>query len=103
MTPQTAEMSIPMTGAVSSQGQSSDGVFSHYDRESFFDEMFDNDLRPHAWCTPLHERLCQLPPEELRRRQQAAARSMVRLGITFNVYGDAAGTERIIPFDIIPR
>ena len=41
--------------------------------------------------------------DDIRRRQKAAARSMVRLGITFNVYGDAQGTERIIPFDIVPR
>ena len=28
---------------------------------------------------------------------------MVNLGITFNVYGDAAGVERILPFDLVPR
>ena len=34
---------------------------------------------------------------------RAADRALVNLGITFNVYGDDAGTERIFPFDIVPR
>ena len=41
--------------------------------------------------------------DDLVRRQRAADRSMVQLGITFNVYGDSQGRERIIPFDIVPR
>lgn len=40
---------------------------------------------------------------ELFRRQGAAERALLHMGITFNVYGDNAGTERIFPFDIIPR
>jgi len=37
------------------------------------------------------------------RRQRAAEKWLLHLGITFNVYGDNAGTEKIFPFDIIPR
>jgi uncharacterized circularly permuted ATP-grasp superfamily protein len=44
-----------------------------------------------------------LSADDLARRQRAADRSMVQLGITFNVYGDQQGRERIIPFDIVPR
>jgi uncharacterized circularly permuted ATP-grasp superfamily protein len=44
-----------------------------------------------------------LSADDLVRRQRAADRSMVQLGITFNVYGDNQGRERIIPFDIVPR
>ncbi|MFZ8477619.1 circularly permuted type 2 ATP-grasp protein, partial [Staphylococcus aureus] len=36
-------------------------------------------------------------------RQAEAEQFFRRIGITFNVYGDQAGTERLIPFDIIPR
>ena len=57
--------------------------------------------RSHA--AVLFDHLQQFSVEELRIRQQAADRAMVRLGITFNVYGDERGTERTIPFDIIPR
>ena len=44
-----------------------------------------------------------LPPEELLQRQQAAERVLYRMGITFAVYGDEQGTEKIFPFDILPR
>ncbi len=40
---------------------------------------------------------------ELLHRQQAAERALLNMGITFNVYGEGASTERIFPFDIIPR
>ena len=44
-----------------------------------------------------------MPDGELVRRHQAAERSLLYTGITFTVYGDEAGTERIFPFDIVPR
>jgi uncharacterized circularly permuted ATP-grasp superfamily protein len=44
-----------------------------------------------------------LPPEEIYSRQQAAERAFLHLGITFNVYGDEMGMEKIFPFDILPR
>ena len=37
------------------------------------------------------------------RRQKAADLALLNMGITFNVYGHAAGTEKVWPFDIIPR
>ena len=42
-------------------------------------------------------------PAELRRRQRAAEATFRQLGITFSVYGDTDASERIIPFDIVPR
>src|SRR4029450_8106484 len=44
-----------------------------------------------------------LPDGELLRRQQSAERAPLHMGITFNVYGDRAGTERIFPCDLVPR
>ena len=41
--------------------------------------------------------------DELRRRQHAAEATFRQLGITFAVYGDSDASERIIPFDIVPR
>ena len=61
----------------------------------------DGQARPGA--APLLERVTSLPEGELVRRQQAAERDLLNLGITFTVYGDEAGTERIFPFDILPR
>lgn len=51
----------------------------------------------------LDDRFWQLRTDELERLKMAAERSMRRLGITFSVYGDQEGSERIIPFDICPR
>ena len=47
--------------------------------------------------------LKETPPEVLVNRKLEAEHFFRRIGITFNVYGDAQGTERLIPFDIVPR
>ena len=44
-----------------------------------------------------------LPAGEIERRQRSAERALLAMGITFNVYGADEGTERIFPFDLIPR
>jgi len=68
-----------------------------------YDEMFDADgrVRPHyqAFAQWLQEQ----PPEAIVTKRAEADLSFRRVGITFAVYGDEAGTERLIPFDLIPR
>ena len=77
--------------------------FGTYETEGFHDEMFDADgeVRPEARL--LLETIESLPDGQLQRCQRAAERLLLQLGITFNVYGDSAGTERVFPFDLIPR
>ena len=53
--------------------------------------------------TELARWLASTPPELLHSRKAEAEHFFRRIGITFNVYGDAAGKERLIPFDIVPR
>ncbi|MBX3234301.1 MAG: circularly permuted type 2 ATP-grasp protein [Labilithrix sp.] len=65
--------------------------------------MFEDPKTPRPSASLLAQRLGALDPVELRQRQIAAERALLMRGITFNVYGDAAGTEKIFPFDIIPR
>ncbi len=65
--------------------------------------MFDERRQPRSHYRTLYDRIWRLENDELSRRQLAAERSMRRLGITFSVYGDQEGAERIIPFDICPR
>ena len=77
--------------------------FTAYDIASFFDEMFEADVHPRVGSALLVQRIQALPAGELLRRQRAAEQALLQMGITFNVYGDAAGTERIFPFDVIPR
>ncbi len=77
--------------------------FDRYDQEDFFDEMFDADNRPRPGANLLVSKIESLSWEEIRQRQASAEQALLRAGVTFNVYGDAGGTERIFPFDAIPR
>jgi uncharacterized circularly permuted ATP-grasp superfamily protein len=74
-----------------------------YDPGSFYDELFVSPGTPRPGARVLVERINSLGADHLRQRQVSAERALYNMGITFSVYGDAAGTERIFPFDIIPR
>jgi uncharacterized circularly permuted ATP-grasp superfamily protein len=73
----------------------------------FFNEMMADDV---GLANPTREHyrefttwLNQQAPETIQRKRAEADLLFRRVGITFAVYGDDAGTERLIPFDIIPR
>jgi uncharacterized circularly permuted ATP-grasp superfamily protein len=68
-----------------------------------FDEMNGMDGTIRAGYQILSQWLSEAPPELLANRKAEAELFFRRIGITFNVYGDAEGSERIIPFDIVPR
>src|SRR5690606_6692438 len=68
-----------------------------------YDEMYaaDGSVRPHyrvfaSW-------LAETPAEHVARKRAEADTLFHRVGITFAVHGEEAGTERLIPFDIVPR
>jgi len=65
--------------------------------------MFDVPGQPRAHYAALFEQLGTLSVAELERRQQVADRAFLHQGITFTVYGDSRGTERIFPYDLLPR
>jgi uncharacterized circularly permuted ATP-grasp superfamily protein len=77
--------------------------FYNYDPGEFYDELFIAPGQPRPEAIPLIERINSLSDGELERRQQASQIALLKLGVTFNVYSDNEGTERIFPFDIIPR
>ena len=77
--------------------------FDSYQVSEFYDEMFAADGTPHARAEALARRLMTLSEGELQRRQKAADLALLNMGITFNVYGHEAGTEKVWPFDIVPR
>jgi Uncharacterized conserved protein len=78
--------------------------FDAYDPgEGFYDELFLGRNQPRPEAIPLIERIHSLEEGELQQRQAAAQAALFQMGVTFNVYGDSQGTERIFPFDIIPR
>jgi uncharacterized circularly permuted ATP-grasp superfamily protein len=68
-----------------------------------FDEMYLPDRTVRPAFKGLMEWLDSLPPEQLRQKGSEAEMLFRRLGITFIVYGQEGGTERLIPFDVIPR
>lgn len=70
---------------------------------TFFDEMYDAQgaCRPHYRA--FAQWLADTPQELLAQRRREADLLFHRAGITFTLYGDEQGTERLIPFDIIPR
>jgi len=76
---------------------------SAYDAEGFYDEMFDAAGRARPRAELLARKLAALSDGELQRRQKAADLALLNMGITFAVYGHQAGTEKIWPFDLIPR
>src|ERR1044072_8489021 len=77
--------------------------FDGYHCDGFYDEMFLADGRARPGSLLLKQKLESLVDGELLHRQQAAEPALLQGGITFNVYGDGAATERIFPFDVIPR
>src|SRR5271154_3443413 len=78
-------------------------LLDQYEPGDFFDEMFsaEGQVRPHY--AALFERFQRLEQEEFDQRRTAGDAAFLRQGITFTVYSDEQGTERIFPFDLMPR
>ncbi len=78
-------------------------LFSHYSLDGFYDEMFaaPGDPRPHY--RKLHSRLETMDSLTLAEKQTLADQAFLRRGVTFTVYEQGEGTERIFPFDSLPR
>ncbi len=78
--------------------------FDVYDLDpSIYDEMFLPDGTPREHWRELHETLRDLSVEEANGIQERVTRSFSNEGISFQVYGDTEGEERIIPVDCVPR
>jgi uncharacterized circularly permuted ATP-grasp superfamily protein len=65
--------------------------------------MLDAEGCPRTHCRQYCAWLDAQPPGRLAEKRAAADALFHRLGITFAVYGEDAGTERLIPFDLVPR
>ncbi len=86
-----------------SSSQFETAALKHYLLDHAYDEMFETRDVLHPHYQPLLEHFSGLPAEELQRRKQAADLSFLNQGITFTVYGRNEGTERIFPYDLLPR
>jgi Circularly permuted ATP-grasp type 2/Transglutaminase-like superfamily len=79
------------------------GLFGDYQVGPFYEEMFaaQEQTRPHY--SKIFEKLASMVPSQFEERRQHADLSFLLQGITFTVYSDGRGTERLFPFDLIPR
>ncbi len=68
-----------------------------------FDEMLDAGLLPRAHYAAYAEWLASMTPEQKAGKRAEADLIFRRIGITFSVYGEEGGTERLIPSDVVPR
>lgn len=78
-------------------------TFKTYDPENFYDELIDENGKPRPGAQLLIDKIESLPEGDLALRQKEAEALLLKMGITFNVYGQDEGTEKIFPFDLIPR
>jgi uncharacterized circularly permuted ATP-grasp superfamily protein len=76
---------------------------NNYNFYSDYDELIKPDGKPRRAAKRLIDRINSLPDGVLKQRQHSAEAALLQMGITFAVYGDKGGTDRIFPFDIIPR
>ncbi len=78
-------------------------AMNNYLLDHAYDEMFRAPGEIHSHYEPLLAHFASLPADELQRRKQAADLSFLNQGITFTVYGRDEGTEKIFPYDLLPR
>ncbi len=74
-----------------------------YDPNGFFDEMFATPTEVRRHYERFRNLFEQISPDEFDQRRAEVDLAFMRQGVTFNVYGDSQGAERIFPFDLIPR
>jgi len=78
-------------------------LLNNYESDEFFDEMVTGESKVRGHYQAFVERFGQVDKQEFDAKRRAVDLAFLRQGITFNVYGDSQGTERIFPFDLIPR
>jgi uncharacterized circularly permuted ATP-grasp superfamily protein len=78
-------------------------MFESYQVSDVWDEFFLSPGVPRSHLAGIWEDLQRIPPAEFQRLHHEAQRSLLRQGATFLVYGNEEGSEKIIPFDLLPR
>jgi uncharacterized circularly permuted ATP-grasp superfamily protein len=75
----------------------------HVAEREHYDELYEASGIPRPHYGPLAATLALLGRDEILARVQAINTALLQRGVTFTVYADSAGTERVFPFDVIPR
>jgi uncharacterized circularly permuted ATP-grasp superfamily protein len=74
-----------------------------YQVEGVFDEMLDACTGVRGHYKKFHKLFENFTPPEFDAKRLAVDKAFLRQGVTFNVYGDEQGAEKIFPFDMLPR
>jgi len=78
-------------------------MFDKYEVNGVFDEMFEASGKARSHYAPLVQRLQAMGLSAFERRRRMSDVLFRNQGITFTVYNDASGVEKIFPFDLVPR
>src|SRR5579863_5256318 len=81
----------------------SGGLFRRYATDAFFDEMFADDGAPRPHYERIFNEFAAMRLGQFEQRRHLADSAFLLQGITFTVYSDGRGTERLFPFDLVPR
>lgn len=79
------------------------GLQAHHAVARHFDELYAPGGAPRPHYEPLANTLSGIGRDDMIGRVQAINTALLQRGVTFTVYADSAGTERVFPFDVIPR
>lgn len=78
-------------------------MLNKYKVNGGFDEMLDQKSGVRTHYRKFHRLFSQVKPADFNAKRKAVDTAFLRQGITFNVYGDTQGAEKIFPFDLLPR
>jgi uncharacterized circularly permuted ATP-grasp superfamily protein len=81
----------------------SGGLFDRYTNDRYFDEMFTDEGQPRPHYAHIFAEFAAMRASQFEQRRQLADSAFLLQGITFTVYADGQGTERLFPFDLVPR
>jgi uncharacterized circularly permuted ATP-grasp superfamily protein len=96
-------MSTAASNRVPHQFPADQMLFDGYNPGSFYDELMSPDGKPRPCAAAMYEKLATMPLSVFEERRKLADLSYLVQGITFTVYSDGRGTERLFPFDLVPR
>ena len=91
------------TPTISDPFKSNSLLFKDYNYQDHFDEMFDPEGRCRPSYLQLYDHVNNLQKNKLKDLQHTTEKAQVSMGMTFNVYSDNKGIERILHLDLIPR
>lgn len=84
-------------------GLAMNNIFASYNPSPFYCEMLSRLVDHDPGVAALYQKLAAIDGAALAARAEEAQRDLYRQGITFTLYSDNSTTDRVLPFDVIPR